>query len=298
MILLEDAHIRALNGNRPLRINCKAVGLRSGQVPLVLLHGYMECSVDKAGTFRHVIDDLRERRGLILCDMAGHGESGGYSHFTLRVRDQAIVMANAIARVLAAHNLEGAKVDMLGHSLGGGVVSAIVANHADILSPRKIILVDSVGLFFETPIKAKLLGMGGGIGFIASQFCRKGMVTRYKKGLYKEKKNFSLDSALLAYGRYNSMAGRRAMRLTVRRMFQDTTDREWQDNVLALVAKKLPRDDKLVLWGSHDKLLKAEVGRRLAEFVDSPFQVIDDAGHHPMVEKPKEFARIINEFLG
>jgi len=58
------------------------------------------------------------------------------------------------------------------------------------------------------------------------------------------------------------------------------------------------RSSTLILSGRHDVQFSwqsaEEASRRIR---GSRFAVIDDAGHFPMVEKPRETAHLISEFL-
>ena len=50
----------------------------------------------------------------------------------------------------------------------------------------------------------------------------------------------------------------------------------------------------LVVWGSEDKIIPADAGRRVHEAIPgSRLEVIPDCGHLPHVEKPDEFARLV-----
>ena len=54
----------------------------------------------------------------------------------------------------------------------------------------------------------------------------------------------------------------------------------------------------LLLWGRHDRILRLELAEELAATIpDARLQVIDEAGHAPMFERPDEFNQAVGAFL-
>jgi pimeloyl-ACP methyl ester carboxylesterase len=54
----------------------------------------------------------------------------------------------------------------------------------------------------------------------------------------------------------------------------------------------------LVLWGASDGIVKPAYGRAYSELIPGArFAVIEDAGHHPEVERPEAFVEHVAEFL-
>ncbi len=55
----------------------------------------------------------------------------------------------------------------------------------------------------------------------------------------------------------------------------------------------------LFLWGASDRIASPEYGRAYSRLVPgSQFDLIDDAGHYPHLERPEIFARRIADFAG
>ena len=55
----------------------------------------------------------------------------------------------------------------------------------------------------------------------------------------------------------------------------------------------------LLIAGREDGSVPPEVVRATADLItDSRYEVIEDAGHLPCVERPDEYARILNQFIG
>jgi pimeloyl-ACP methyl ester carboxylesterase len=54
----------------------------------------------------------------------------------------------------------------------------------------------------------------------------------------------------------------------------------------------------LVVWGASDRLVTPEYGRAYANAIpNARFQLIDQAGHYPYLEKPSEFLKRLEAFL-
>jgi pimeloyl-ACP methyl ester carboxylesterase len=54
----------------------------------------------------------------------------------------------------------------------------------------------------------------------------------------------------------------------------------------------------LLVWGSEDRWVPAEVGRRCAELLPhAPLVLLDGAGHAPYYERPAAFGDVVEDFL-
>lgn len=84
--------------------------------PVLLVHGITE----SAGSWDPVTERLRESNRVITMDLRGHGQSGTADRYDLEA------MAGDVAAVAGALELFG-QVHIVGHSLGGAVVSAVGA---------------------------------------------------------------------------------------------------------------------------------------------------------------------------
>lgn len=85
------------------------------ETPVILVHGITET----AATWEPLIDRLTPRRRVIVMDLRGHGRSGTAANYDLGE------MAGDV--VALASNLNILRPNLVGHSLGGAVVSAVGA---------------------------------------------------------------------------------------------------------------------------------------------------------------------------
>ena len=84
--------------------------------PVLLVHGITE----SAASWDPVTEELRSDHRVITMDLRGHGASSTADRYDLEA------MAGDVIAVIGALDLE-AQVDLVGHSLGGAVVSAVGA---------------------------------------------------------------------------------------------------------------------------------------------------------------------------
>jgi pimeloyl-ACP methyl ester carboxylesterase len=97
-----------------------AFDLRGEGPPIVLVHGI----TDNRSLWDPVAGRLSADHQVVTLDLRGHGESGDASDYS------ALAMANDVAAVVAAAGIE--RPVLVGHSLGGIVVSAYAASGAPV----------------------------------------------------------------------------------------------------------------------------------------------------------------------
>lgn len=55
----------------------------------------------------------------------------------------------------------------------------------------------------------------------------------------------------------------------------------------------------LIVFGSQDKLIPLEDGRKLDELIpDSELVILPDTGHLPHDESPQEFLKVVKQWVG
>jgi pimeloyl-ACP methyl ester carboxylesterase len=97
------------------------------------------------------------------------------------------------------------------------------------------------------------------------------------------------EAAIFAYYEaFNEPAARTSVHETLRRGL----------DVRPLAARagslRLPT---LVAWGSADRIVPADTGRRLARAIEDSRLEMLDAGHAPQEERPQELADVMQRFL-
>jgi len=245
--------------------------------PLVLVHG-------TGGSWQSWLLNLSElSRGhrVVAVDLPGFGRSEPLAP-TAGMADY----ADAVAALLAELGIERAIV--VGHSLGGVVVMRMALRH-----PRLVAGVVNVD--------------GGGVALTAR---RLRLVT---SSLLVVNALLSREAVVRAITR------RRRLRRWLARaaMYdRDVLTAELAGQILAtfaapgLVAAVAAgtRDDiadhaddvacpVLLLWGRHDRVIPVALAEALAGRMPSGrLEVIEEAGHCPMIERPREFNRAVDSF--
>jgi pimeloyl-ACP methyl ester carboxylesterase len=85
--------------------------------PVVLVHGITE----SGASWDPLVQRLARTRTVLTLDLRGHGSSGRAASYDLAA------MASDVVAVLDAADVDASDVDLVGHSLGGAVVTAVGA---------------------------------------------------------------------------------------------------------------------------------------------------------------------------
>jgi pimeloyl-ACP methyl ester carboxylesterase len=257
-------------------------GNRQGS-PIVLVHCYT-CSMkwwDKLAPL------LEPDHRVIRVDLLGHGGSdkpgAGYS-----IDDQ----ANAVAEALAKLGVSGATV--VGHSLGGSVVTAL-AQRSPQLASRVVIIDQAPEDGFEHESLAQRVGYWPVFGQAESrllQIAPTSMVRDQYDDAFAPGYNISSGFA----NPDQPVDDLRAMTYT---SYRDTYDAE-KDFVdeapldQRMASTQLPL---LVIFGAEDQIYDAQAAiARYRHVPGSQTHLIPGAGHSPNVEKPDEVAQLILAF--
>lgn len=107
--------------------------------PIIMLHGWLDNSL----TFSRIAPELAQVSALHAVDMAGHGHSG---HRPLGQSYQLMDYVADIAELIETHvcgPVQGDRVDIVGHSLGGIIGSLYAAAFPERV--RRLVMIDSLG---------------------------------------------------------------------------------------------------------------------------------------------------------
>jgi pimeloyl-ACP methyl ester carboxylesterase len=173
--------------------------------------------------------------------------------------------------------IESAKLEnviLVGNSLGGHV--AIIYAHQHPEKVNKLILTGSSGLYENTSI-----------------------------GSYIKRGNLSYIRERVAYTFYDPAV---ATDTLVAEVLQVTTDNKKCFAILKMaksaqrnyVADILPeiRTKSLLIWGNNDKITPVEVAMEFKRLMpQADLFLLEACGHAPMMERPKEFNKLVESFL-
>lgn len=124
---------------------------RAAELPVLALHGWL----DNAASFARLIPALDERPWWAV-DLAGHGESahrpaGSWYHFVDNVSDLLALM----------NDCGWARVDLVGHSMGGAIATLLAAAAPDRV--RSLVLIEALGPLARASAEAFVLDLRNGM---------------------------------------------------------------------------------------------------------------------------------------
>lgn len=255
-----------------------------GTTSVVFLHGFAAATAtwdDIAPLFPE--DDFT----LYLLDLQGFGLSSKPRRDDYGLRRQ----ADILLAFLREKDLRGATV--VGHSLGGSIalVAWLLAKDRNLSFISRLVLIGSPA--YPQPLP-RFLGYLSRplIGDILLRLVPvRTLVTRSLENVFYDKSLID-ENRIRRYSRFYSGKGTAgAFIKTVRQLVVENRD----DLVCRYPEIDIP---VLLLWGSHDRVVRPAVGRRLAaELPSATFKVIDDCGHNPHEEHPLATAQQIISFL-
>ncbi len=255
-----------------------ALDLAGSGKPLVLLHGL---ATDRR-IWRAVVPALARERLVVTVDLPGFGASAPAGEaFDL---DE---VADRIARGLAARRIR-APFDLVGHSLGAGVATALAA--ARPAAVDRLVLVAPAG-FSAMPDTISTLLAAGVDGALAAH--------RWLAPLTD-----------LAWGRrlllaFTAADGANISPAVARQMVNASESARRSAPALATITRSDLRPMLLeiraplgLIWGEKDRTMPASLASALTEVrPDAEVILLPDSGHVPMVECPDAFVAALQRLL-
>ncbi|HEY1588064.1 MAG TPA: alpha/beta hydrolase, partial [Polyangia bacterium] len=225
-------------------------GGKSGGAPLVLIHGWMMTH----WYFRPVLDRLGAEHEIFAIDLPGFGESDrpavadyGYD---------AAAFADTVEVVMGALSL--ARVDVIGHSMGGGVAITLAARHPDRVQRLVAVAAALYPITEMTPLaKLALLPVVGRhlarFGLTRGEFARACRTQSVRDGR-------CLDDDWIDYfwARLNRAGGHDASHRCLTIMTSAAENNADPGRV---------RAPTLLVWGDEDRLIPMSHGKRLARAI-------------------------------
>ena len=242
--------------------------------PLILVHGWQGSTFG----FRYTIAALSERFRVIAVDLKGYGFSarpdrGDYSR---------AAQADLVARFMAALGIQ--KATVTGHSMGGGVAQELAVRHPHLV--ERLILVDSV-----TPRESTRMRGGRLMALLLPIFAiftlRRGFMERVLRFNVHDREVLTPE-VIEGHLRPLRMKGHtRAQQL---QMLARLKERPVDPGAV--------RQQALLLWGEHDRIIPLRRGRDLARWLpNARLVIVPSAGHLPLEEQPEFCKREILAFL-
>ncbi|MBY6064476.1 alpha/beta fold hydrolase [Pseudidiomarina sediminum] len=253
-----------------------SVYVRPGQdtaaTPVVLLHGY---TANKA-LWLPMAAQLDSSATIIIPDLAGHGETGFDPQWSYRASAQ----AQRLQRLFAALQIE--QPVLVGHSMSG----LIAANFA-LLYPQQLsalIVMNPTGVTSPTPSRAEKLLQQGRSPFLINNW--QDFQELYQLSMAQPPwiPNFIQRGVAYDYRQHKAEFSQIAEDF----LYHDQLDQR-------LSELQIPT---LILWGAEDALIdvsSADVWHSAIQ--GSEMVVLEQVGHMPMLERPRQTADELQRFL-
>jgi pimeloyl-ACP methyl ester carboxylesterase len=260
--------------------------LTGGQGPvLVLVHGI----ASHAGAWRAVLPRLAEHFTVLAPDLLGHGQSakprGDYSlgAYASGVRDLMIALGHD-------------RATFVGHSLGGGVAMQLAYQFPE--RCERLVLVSSGGLGREVHLSLRAAALPGSEYvlpvLVAPALLRTGAAIGTFFGRLGIRPGPDIAEFARGYGSLGDAETRQAFIQTLRAVIEPGGQRVSARDRLYLAAE-VPT---LIIWGSHDRIIPVEHGRRAHDEVPGSYYLeIPGAGHFPQLDGPRELVEAIVTFV-
>jgi pimeloyl-ACP methyl ester carboxylesterase len=270
----------AEHGSHPVESFCTTTNLSylqagAGEPAIVLVHGF---GASKEIWWSTIVELAALGRVLAL-DLPGHGGS------PLLQAARMPQIARRIADFCDARDLS--RIVLVGHSMGGNVAVELVLARPALV--ERLVLVDPAAHSTEMPIYSSSARVNALQRWAA---LRAGMVLAQKVGVvgrfvpHRHRGGFVLPALRRA-----SFLARHDIDALHRQL-----DSLFANPIGARLGElHLPT---LVISGEFDPLVPPAHSRRVADAIaGARFALVRRAGHNPMDERPREFERILREFL-
>ncbi|WP_158603898.1 alpha/beta fold hydrolase [Cryobacterium tepidiphilum] len=251
--------------------------------PVLLLHGIGQSLED----WDEQHDRLADRHTVYSVDLPGFG-------YSERMPGPATLatLAGVLPGFLDAVGVAG-PIPVVGNSLGGAVAMTFAAAHPDRVAA--LVLADSAGFGQEVTLGLRLLA----IKPLSALLLHPGLKgsRRIVQGIFHDKAMATDARVAIAF----TLAQRPAHAQTMLEVARDLgtfrgVREEWRTELVEAVAVLgIPT---LVAWGDRDRILPAlHLDAAADALPNAETHVFRDSGHMPQIEKPDEFASVVEGFL-
>jgi len=256
------------------------LGKAGGRSPVVLLHGLGDAHV----TWRRVAPALARDRLVLMLDLPGHGLS--------ERPDASYELAwysRLVARWIEASKLD--QVDVVGHSLGGGIAQMLLLEKSCRPRIRRIVLAAAGGLGKDIALVLRLASLPA----VVERFGQRFMAFGTRLALARWGGVLSAEH-VAQLGAMNARDGTaRAFARTVR----DTIDWRGQRRSFLARANEIAQLPPIaVVWGDRDAIIPIAHGRALERAVEGVrFRQVTGCGHYLHHDDPSAFLDAVREAL-
>lgn len=248
--------------------------------PIVLIHG----TAASLHTYDAWTKQLSKDYRVIRLDLPAFGLTGPNKNAEYSIESYTKFLSQFLEKIKVA------KFYLAGNSLGGNIAWNYAAEYPE--KVRKLILIDASGLPTFTPQPpifkmAKTPILNSLFLYITPKF----IIRKNIEQVYANK--LKVTDALVT--RYHKMS----LRTGNRKAFIDRAKTDFNvAEKVNLVKLKSVKTTTLLIWGSKDTWIPLGNGKRMDSILpNSKLVILENSGHVPMEENPKESLEFLKSFL-
>ena len=252
-----------------------------GDRQIMLLHGFGATSY----TWRSWIGVLAKGHRVWSVELKGHGSAPAPPDDLYSIHDH----ADLVHRLILQKDLR--QLTLVGHSMGGGVALLVALRLVEEERLERLVLVSSAAYPQRLPLFITRAGWGRLAEWGLRLFPKRLLIRWVLRSIVFDRERVT-DAQVEAYAEpLFSPAHRTALIKTAARIMP--TD-------FADITGRIPEIElsTLLLWGRHDWVVPLHVAERLvAALPAAQLEVMEECGHVPPEELPKESLEIVLKFL-
>ncbi len=248
--------------------------------PIVLVHG----TAASLHTWDAWTNELKNTNRVIRMDLPAFGITGPNKDADYTIEAYTAFLHSFLEK------LELKKFHIAGNSLGGNIAWNYTADHPD--KVEKLILVDASGLpTNKEPPSSFKMAKTPILNSLFLYLTPKFLIKKNLEEVYADDSKIT-DELVTRYHRM-------ALREGNRKAFIDRVKTDYKLNSTANLNKlKSIQTPSLLIWGAKDLWIPLDNGIRMdGILVDSKLEILENSGHVPMEENPKESLEILKNFL-
>jgi len=261
-----------------MNVHYRDEGEKNDSIPIVLIHG----TASSLHTYNDWTKELIINCRVVRMDLPGYGLTGPFPNRNYDIANYVNFLKNFLKSI-------GVKKCVLaGNSLGGNIAWNFTSEYPNMV--KELILIDAAGY----PTKSKSVPIAFEIAqipiiqnifkFITPRFVAKASV----KNVYKDKSKVTEELV----DRYFELALRKGNREAFVDRFKVKSDS------IAYQKIKFINHRTLIMWGEDDELIPSEMAHRFHnDLPNDKLVILENVGHVPMEESPKESLNAVIEFL-
>ena len=249
---------------------------------LVILHGYPTSSFD----YYKVVSELSKKYRVIIHDHLGFGFSDKPLNYSYSLKEQATI-ALELWKQLGVF-----KVTLLAHDYGTSIATEILARHNsnEINLQIDLLILCNGSMHIElSQLRTIQKLLKGRFGKYVAKLTNYFIFSKNLRNVYFDKTKVTKEELQQMWQQIEYNNGKKVIHLVSDYINQRYT--HWDRWIGALKETQITTK---IIWAKEDPVAVKEIAKLLAtEIKNNELFWIDNCGHFPMLEKPKEWTELV-----